>query len=319
MNPFPIHFAIDLEPDKRLPEDSDKTFDNAGVALERMAIWRDRIEAVTGAPAQFGWYVRMDRHIGALYGDPCTIAKRYKPLLDEAARAGDEIGLHIHAIERRPGGGWRANYADEFAVCETVSESFANFKTVFGRNCISARMGDMWTSEACMRKIVECGARYDLSLETGRCPKAMAALYPGTGSKGWRPSMVGAPLTPFQPDEASEPGFWAVPLASHPRRDSPLLRVLVLSAYSAAATGFRRIRARKTLRPQEHYQPGELQASLNAAINEGKQPGFCLAIRNYDDAAQTDNFIEALLNFARERPVKFCAPAEYVRLAMAAG
>lgn len=318
MNPFPIHFSIDLEPDERLPGDDNKTYDNAGAALERMAAWRGEIEAATGVPAQFGWYVRMDRHIGALYGDPCAIANRYKPMLDEAARAGDEIGLHIHAIERRRDGGWRANYADERAVCETVDEAFANFKSVFGRNCDAARMGDMWTSKACMAQIARCGARYDITLETGLRPQGIAALYPGTGSKGARPSMLGAPMAPFQPYAADNDDFWVLPLASCARDDFTRPGMWLVSAYSSITTGFRRNRARMMLRPQEEYAPDRLKTLLEAALSEGKQPGFCFAIRNLGPAERVERFIEGLIGLGRERPIKFCTPAEYVRIATAA-
>ncbi len=317
MSPFPIHFAIDLEPDERLPDDNNKAFDSAGMALERMLTLRGEIEAATGAPANFGWYVRMDRHIAALYGDPCAIALRYKSSLDEAARSGDEVGLHVHVMERRGDGAWRVNYADEKAVCENIEESFGAFRSVFGQQCVSARMGDMWTSKAAMRQIAGCGARYDVTLETGLRPQGLGALYPGTGSKGWRPSMLGAPMAPFRP-YAGEEDFWVLPLASYPRGDFDRPGMWLVSAYSAATTGFRRCRARKMLRPQGSYAPGEIKTALNAAMKEGRQPGFCFAIRNFGAGDQIEEFLAALMELARERPLKFCAPAEYVRLATAA-
>ncbi|MAW78755.1 MAG: hypothetical protein CMI63_00835 [Parvularcula sp.] len=317
MKPFPIHFAIDLEPDERLPDEANKSFDSAGVALERMLSLRSEIEAATGFPAAFGWYIRMDRHVTGLYGDAGVIAVRYKSLLDEAAQAGDEIGLHIHANERGPDGRWRANYADEEAVLRNVDDAFASFQEVFGRTCRSVRMGDMWTSKACLRRLYECGALYDLTLESGRRPRSFASVYPGTGSKGWRPSMVGAPLAPYQPDRKDMPGFWVAPLASYPRSDFHNPRMLLLSAYSGVATGFRRRRARQMLRPQDYYPRETRKAWIEAALAEGEQPGFCFAIRNFGDAAQIEQFLDVLMEIAKERPLKFCAPADYISLATA--
>ena len=96
MKPFPIHFAIDLEPDERLPDEANKSFDSAGVALERMLSLRSEIEAATGFPAAFGWYIRMDRHVTGLYGDAGVIAVRYKSLLDEAAQGLASRCLEFH-------------------------------------------------------------------------------------------------------------------------------------------------------------------------------------------------------------------------------
>lgn len=315
MTPFPIHFAIDLEPDERLPGDDNKTFDSAGLAFERMFARRRDIERVTGAPVTYGWYVRMDHHVGGLYGDPLAIAERYKAELEEAARAGDEIGLHIHANERRADGGWRPNYVDEHVVFENIDASFALFKDFFGRPCRSARMGDVWTSKACMRRLAERGAVYDLTLESGRRPQRFADVYPNTDSKGWRPSMMGAPLAPFQPFKETAPDFWSVPLSSYPRSDFHNPRMALLSAFSAVTTGFRRRRARQMLRPQDYYAPETRKSWLNAALEEGAQPGFCFAVRNFGDAAQVEQFLDVLMDLARERPVKFCTPEDYVRLA----
>jgi hypothetical protein len=318
MSPFPIHFAIDLEPDERLPGEDDKSFDSAGTALERMLSLRSEIEAATGAPVHFGWYVRMDRHIEALYGDPCAIAVRYKSLLNAAAHDGDEVGLHIHVMDRRDDGGWRANYADEKAVYENIRESFGAFRSFFGRQCISARMGDMWTSTAAMRQIARCGARYDVTLETGLRPQGLDALYPGTNSKGWRPSLLGAPLAPFQHYAVDGKKFWLLPLSSYPRNDFHHPGMWLVSAYSSLTTGFRRCRARKMLRPQGVYPPGAVKSALNAALKEGKQPGFCFAIRNFGAGDRVEAFLQALMEMAREKPVKFCTPEEYVRLVTAA-
>ena len=109
MSPFPIHFAIDLAPDERLPDAVNKSYDSAGIALTRMAALRKRLEDATCMSAQFGCYVRMDRHIAGVYGDPGAIALRYKDQLDAASEAGDVVGLHTHCFEPLGNGRWRAN------------------------------------------------------------------------------------------------------------------------------------------------------------------------------------------------------------------
>lgn len=314
MKPFPVHFAVDLEPDERLPSRADHSFDNADVALDRMATWRGRLAQATGAPVQFGWYVRMDKHIEALYGDPNAIALRYKSALGAAADYGDEIGLHIHCIDQTPDGRWRANYADPAVVAANIDESTANFRTVFGRSAKAARMGDMWMNDESRRRLAQHEIRYDLTLETGLRPQGIARLYPGTASKGWRRSMLGAPLAPFSSALPDRGEIWTLPLASTPRVDFHRPGMWLVSAYSSLTTGFRRNRARLMLRPHHPWSRESLRAALDRALNEGSQPGFCFAIRNYGAAAQVDLFLQTLCEIAEEKPLRFCAPEEYVQL-----
>lgn len=318
MTPIPVHFAIDLEPDERLPGAHSQSFDSAGVALREIAARRAEFEDKTGARVSFGWYVRMDRHIAAVYGDACAIVEHYHQQLDARAREGDDIGLHIHSIERKKDGGWRANYADAALVDDTIEEAAAHFTEFFGRPCRSARMGDMWTGDHCMEKLASLGVRYDVTPESGLRPQAVAALYPGTDSIGARPSMLATPLAPFQPNlPHAAPGddFWALPLSSYRRRDFANPGMWLVSAYSAFTTGFKRNRARDVLRPQTQYGPGELRRAIEALFAESETPCLCVASRNFGVPERIHHFLDVLCEIARERPIRFVGAADYVRMA----
>ena len=308
----PILFALDLEPDARLPTDVDKTIDNAGVALRSISEMRSTLEQATGARANVSWYVRMDRHIAALFGDPCAMAERFRSELETAFATGDEIGLHIHSIEKDEHGRWRVNYADPNLIADTVDEAFENFAAFFGRSCRSVRMGDMWTSNACMRQLAAKGVRYDMSIESGLRPQHLTGLYPGTSSKGRRPSQVASPSHPYRPfaGEAGLDEMWALPLSSHPRTDYHHPGMWLISAYTAAMTGFRRLRARDVVRPQ-------VEAAIDAALTANDPPGLCVAVRNYGAAARIEKFFDILCEAAQRRPIQFCTPADYVRLTTA--
>ncbi|GJL90816.1 hypothetical protein [Hyphococcus sp.] len=313
----PVHFALDLEPDERLPEIGAASFDNAGVALRAMMQMREKLQDKTGLTARFGWYVRMDRHIAELYGGADAITQRYQRELELAFEAGDEIGLHIHVAERDKRGCWRVNYADEKLVAETVDDAFDQFLSFFGRPCKAVRMGDMWISKSCMRHLARKGLLYDVSMETGLRSQQLKAHYPGTSSKGRRPSLVAAPLKPFQPfageDEIGE--MWALPLSSHPRNDYHWPGMWLNSANTMLATGFRRRRARDVLRPQANYSSKELEAAIDCAISEPGQPGLCVAVRNFGAASRIEAFFDILCKLTLRRKIQFCTPAEYVRLA----
>jgi hypothetical protein len=322
MTPVPIHIAIDLEPDERMPEGAAKSFDNAGVAFEEMMARRSDIERATGAQAHFGWYVRMDRQIQALYGDANAIADRYRLQLTAAEGAGDEVGLHVHSIEPRANGGWRANYADASLIDAIIEESVSNFRDVFGRPCRAARLGDMWSSRRAAEKFAALGVRYDLSRESGLRSLALSKNYPGTNSLGRSPSMLGIPVGPFNPlDNAVGPQgemedlpIWSIPLSSTRRCDFHRPGMWLVSAYSALTTGFRRCRARMVIRPQVQYAPGALRIAIESLFAECAQPSLCVAVRNFGAADRIHHFLDVVCEIARERPVRFVTPLEYVRL-----
>lgn len=311
MTPVPVHLAIDLEPDERLPTGAGKTFDSAGVALEEMARRRPALEQATGAPANVGWYLRMDRHIAGLYGSASAIADRYRGALEAAAQAGDEVGLHVHCVERRADGGWRVNYQDPALVAAMIEESAAQYQSVFARPCRAARMGDMWTSKEATRQFASLGIRYDISPESGLRPESIAALYPGTGSLGRRPALFASPVKPYR----DESGVWVMPLTSYPRRDFHRPGMWLVSAYSSLATGFKHNRARMVIRPQMRHAPGAMRKAIEAALEDGQVGGICVAIRNFGAADCIGDFLDTICEMAREVPMRFCAPEDYVRLA----
>mgnify|MGYP003700466275 CR=1 FL=1 len=300
-----------------MPGEQTQTFDSAGVALREMALRRAELEDRTGAKASFGWYVRMDRHIAGVYGDAFAIAKRYQAELEARRREGDEIGLHIHSIEKTDRG-WRANYADAALINETIEEAVANFSENFGFRCQAARMGDMWSAAYCMEKFASLGVRYDLTLESGLRPRRISALYPGTKSLGVRPSMVSVPLTPFQPELAGSAvaeDFWAIPLTSYRRRDFAHPGMWIVSVYSAVSTGFKRGHARDVFRPQAFYAPGMLRRAVETYIEECETPCICVAIRNFGVPNRIHHFLDVLCEVAKDRPIRFVGPEGYVCMA----
>ncbi len=312
----PIHFAIDLEPDDRLPEAGAVSIDNAGVALSTMMRWRERLEHETGLPARFGWYVRMDAHIGALFGAADAIARRYQRELESVLESGDEVGLHIHSAEMDREGRWRVNYDDAGLISETVDQAFDEFSSFFGRPCRAARMGDMWTSLSCARHLATRGLRYDLSWESSLRAKHLKALYPGTTSKGRVPSMITSPLKPFLPfvGEPSAEHMWVLPLSSHRRRDYAHPGMWWSAANTTVATGFKRWRPRDVLRPQSDYSPKGLETAIQCALREPEQPGLCVAVRNFGAADRIERFFDILCGLAKRQKLQFCTPADYVRL-----
>ena len=323
MNPIPIHFGIDLEPDESLPEIGNAPFDSIGVAFRDMFARRAEIESCTGALVHYGWYVRMDSHIEKLYGDRAAIADRYKRELTQAAEAGDEIGLHIHVMEKPEGGVWRANYADEARTEDEIEKSIECFTEFFGHKPQSARMGDMWARQNCVEKFEELGVRYDLSLECGLRAQGFGRLYPGTNSKGVRKSLLTMPVAPYRParaefrqaaEKSDAYNLWMIPLSSAKRQDVFNPGYWIMSAGTAVRSGFQRNQARMVLRPQTQYRPGEVYAALTSLFDEVENPCACLVIRNFGVPDRVHHFIDVLCAMAKERALQFVGPEDYVRL-----
>ncbi len=320
---IPIHFATDIEPDETFPAPGMDSFDSAAFAFKDLFSRRAELEDATGAPVRFGWYVRMDPHVKALYGNSAVIAERYSRQFEEAALAGDEIGLHIHSFDRDKHGEWRANYTDHNLVEDAIETSVASFRAFFGRECRSARMGDMWTSSQCVAKLETLGVKYDITPESGLRPLRMAAHYPGTKSLGRRPSMLHVPSTPYQPDLANfrRPGvgqkrdIWIIPVTSGFRRDFNNPGMWLVSAYAAATSGFKNPRARMVVRPQMDHTPAALQDSLEAVMADNDPPCLCVAIRNFGVPERIHQFLDSLCEMARSRRMEFTTPAEYIRIA----
>lgn len=318
---IPIHFVTDIEPDESFPAPGKDSFDSAAFAFKDLFSRRAELEDATGAPVHFGWYVRMDPHVKALYGNSAVIAERYTRQFEDAALAGDEIGLHIHSVDRNEHGEWRANYADRNLVEDAIEESVASFRAFFGRECQSARMGDMWTSSRCVAKLETLGIKYDISPESGLRSLRMAAHYPGTKSLGRRPSMLHVPSTPYQPDPANfrrpdvdqKRRIWIIPLTSHLRRDFRNPGMWLISAYAAATSGFKNPRARMIVRPQTRYAPVELRNSIEAVFADNDPPCLCVAVRNFGMPERIRQFLDTLCDMAHSQDMQFTTPAEYVR------
>ncbi len=321
MPTIPVHFATDLEPDLATPSIDTATFDNAGVSLREIQAMRHMMEDATGAKVNFGWYVRMDRQVETLFGSGDAIAARYADLLETAALAGDEIGLHIHSIEQTRDG-WRAHYGDPDVIDDIIEHSVEGYFKFFGKPCRSVRMGDIWTNTRCVQKLNEIGIEYDLTAESGMRPHSLSASYPNSNSTGWRPSMLHIKNSPYHPDprafnkvgDDDKLSMWMIPLTAHQRHDYLNPRFWALTALSAATSGFRHWRIGKVLRPQEDVSADALNAALVEIFDRHSPPSLCVAARNFGEAQRIQHFLKAICELAKDRDIQFVSPADYVRI-----
>src|SRR5262245_24392034 len=95
--PIPAVWRIDVEPDEHRPAEGVTDwpgFVAMATAVDRL---RPRLEDRAGAPAHPTWFVRLDPDIERVFGTRDFVAARHGEVLERLVRAGDPLGVHVHA------------------------------------------------------------------------------------------------------------------------------------------------------------------------------------------------------------------------------
>jgi hypothetical protein len=133
----------------RLPPENPSGWRGFELLADRSDGLRERLAALTGQPARFTWFLRMDPQIAEAYGDPGWVARRYQGALEGLRERGEALGVHPHAWrwdrDRRM---WFADHADRSWVSRCVDMSFATFADRFGTPPAHHRFGSRYVSEA---------------------------------------------------------------------------------------------------------------------------------------------------------------------------
>jgi hypothetical protein len=213
----PIVICIDVEPDERLIDPKlrepwtgfDATFEFFNKA-------RLRFQAATGQPVHFSWFLRMDPQIAHSYGSADWVVRQYASLIEGIRRAGDAIGLHIHAWRWEESlGNWVVDL-DQAWVDHCVRLGFESFQASLNETCAYFRFGDLWINDATLALIAELGARIDLTPEPGqrgcRADEFFAESYIDTSEMPRRPYHPSK--SDFRkPDESAEQ-LWIIPITT---------------------------------------------------------------------------------------------------------
>jgi hypothetical protein len=195
---IPVIICHDVEPDYRqISADTGEDWEGFPETVQLFGALRDRLADVTGAPAHFSWFLRMDPQIERAYGSPGWAAERYGELLTRLEQAGDEVGLHTHAWRWDEGlSRWVTDHGSRQWVEHCVRMSFEAYQKAFGRPCRSFRFGDHWMDDEMMELLESLGVQFDLTVEPGRIPRP----YPSDKSpSGTLPDYVSVPRRPYRP------------------------------------------------------------------------------------------------------------------------
>jgi hypothetical protein len=310
--------CIDVEPDSRQPAPgAPEPWRGYEGAQPILADLRPRLEARTGWPARYAWFLRMDPQIAEVWGSATWVADRHRAHLEDAARRGDEIGLHPHAFRWLPAERtWLSDFADPDWIAHTLTTSIEAFRRAFGRDCTALRWGDGWLDTASVDLAERLGVRFDLSLEPGAA--ALAAPATGERASAPLPDRERVPRAPYTPSRADwrgaqrEPrGIRIVPLTSGHRRLGPRRRLRRLLRNG--------IRGRLQDTPLSMWRrwtpPDGFDRMLDRALAAQRRPYLAFAIRtsfgaNPAEREAVGTCLDALLAHPEAGRFAFCTPAE---------
>lgn len=312
--PVPTLVCVDVEPDTRRPQlDYGADWKGFEKALRLFEDLRCRSEV----GVLFCWFLRMDPQIELLHGSASWAVERYSAQLKSLRDAGDEVGLHTHAW-RRVDGEWISDYGDQGWVNECVHVSFDAYKSAFGRACRSFRFGDHWMNDETFNLAENLGARYNLTVEPGMLPIAVAL--PGETSIGRFPDYAKIPRKPYRPARENfrrsgktrgEKDSWVIPVST------------VLLPRWPAAPFYRRVVWRARYGRRFYYplslalEPNHFRQSISDVVEGGNARHLCVVVRV--DAVLDQLLsghvranLEFLLSQASDGQVQLTTPARLV-------
>ena len=332
---IPLIFCIDVEPDEQVfnPEDPSPWagFEALAVGSARL---RDRLSKLTGEPARFAWFLRLDPQIAEAYGDPAWIIDKHRAFFDAAMAMGDAVGVHPHAWRwERARRVWVADHKDPGWVERCMEMSFAAYESRFEVAPQHHRFGGRFVSERVLSTAARLGTRFDLTLEPGE-PGVPPGEYLGNVWKGEIPDYRRIPRTPYHPDRSdfrrpSDDGrgrLWTIPLSSgsvprgprqlrvadrlsHPVRTARGVVRRVGSRLRRPATGGDPGPSYRLLRMWDWPSPIGLWESAFASLEKLEHHYLAFAIRS-DMEPMVDGVMSALEEHPQARRLVFTTPED---------
>jgi hypothetical protein len=335
---IPLIFCFDVEPDGFFLDPGRREpwpgFEATFAFAEKM---RPRWEALTGRPARFNWFLRLDPQIAHIYGDAAWVLRHYERQFAVLQSHGDELGLHPHGYRwDEADGEWVLDYANQPWIDHCVESSAEQFARVLGRPCRAFRNGDRWINQETAALVRRLGITYDLTLEPGYGEEALH--HPAERVTGCLPDTRRAPIVPFRPQaddyqqaaadvngsDLNGPGlngsngscsngsgtFWTIPLSTA-RVDPGLLRQVY---YRVCHPG----RRFDTWTALFSHQPAMFERIVSRVLNRPRpylaMPMRTNALADRRLAPRVPANFETLIRLLGSRPAAAVTPAEAITL-----
>lgn len=221
---IPVVIGIDVEPDARVVDRGNPSWDATAVLFRKMDELRDRFASVCGQPLQLTWFPRADAQVEIANGNAGWALEHFAAEWNAAQRRGDEIGLHVHPWRwDQAADTWFQDHADEDWVAACILTALGAYRQAFGRTPAAYRGGDRYLSNGVVGLLQAEGVRLDLTLERMPGVARLAEAERGTGSI---PDGMHVPQRAYWPSSsdfrAPDPdrtsGIAMLPLTAHENR-----------------------------------------------------------------------------------------------------
>jgi hypothetical protein len=220
---IPIVLCVDVEPDPRvLTRTGAPPWQGFEATVGFLSSLRPFWQKLTSAPVHFSWFLRLDPQVAECYGGADYPVRHYPTLIAEIARAGDEIGLHVHPHRwDEAGDAFCVDHGNVAWVEHCIRFGLTAYRNAFRKPCRSFRFGDGFSSQESMRLLDDSGVRYELTAEPGA--PARPCLVPGEAPyTGELPGWIGIPTRPSRPsradyrvpDDGGATRMWVIPMSS---------------------------------------------------------------------------------------------------------
>lgn len=277
---LPVILGVDVEPDARVVDRRNPSWDATVALFPRLADLRRRINAMSPNPLRVTWFPRADPQVEVSNGSADWALRRFQPDWRTVTLEGDEIGLHMHPWRwDEAAGGWCQDHADEDWVLQCARSSIDAYRAVFGETPAAYRGGDRYLSNGMVRLLEEEGVQLDLTLERMPGVERLVGSERGTGSI---PDGTDIPLCAYRPSAAD------FRVADPARTSGPVM--LPLTAY--------RHRTLKPWLPNTLFEDA-LDSVLADASGDGLTHLAFVARSDLAAKAEWDDFVENVFSLAR--------------------
>ncbi len=116
----------------------------------------------SGEQIKYTWFVRCDKQLENLYGDPAYLFKRFQVIWKESKTRGDEIAWHFHAYDHEPN-----IVNNEKQLVKDLKECFLSSKSD-SLNISASRVGRAFCSNGIIEALDEVGLKVDSTALPGR-------------------------------------------------------------------------------------------------------------------------------------------------------